>query len=446
MNSILRYARKEATPSKKLQQRKQRIVKMACDLVSQCIKKYSQVVGFDLGGSYAKGTWVSEKPVDNVDIDIFVKFNKKTSEKDFRNIGTKIGFESLEKYKPYTRHAEHPFVEAIVDGTRVNVVPCYDVNKGEWQSATDRSVYHTKFMKQKLTSSMKGDVRILKKFLQHIEVYGAEIAKEGFSGYVAEVLIFYFVSFEKTIKKISELKKGQIIGKTMKKFDSPVVLIDPIDNNRNLGTAISIDNLGKFVLASRAFLKKPSKKFFKKPVSKCIMKNNDKIVVVQFRFKDRSDDIIWGQIKRASNALKTQLELGGFMVLRNSSVKDEKENAALIFLLHAKKIESSLVRSGPEISSKEHCEKFISANLKKSQLMWISEEGKIQSLQKRKHDDVKSFLRDILKNNIKNSGIPNGLEKDFKKGVKIIDASKVSTKSIKEAIANIAVTDETIFR
>ena len=40
------------------------------------------------------------------------------------------------------------------------------------------------------------------------------------------------------------------------------------------------------------------------------MKNNDKIVVVQFRFKDRSDDIIWGQIKRASNALKTQLELG----------------------------------------------------------------------------------------------------------------------------------------
>ena len=39
-----------------------------------------------------------------------------------------------------------------------------------------------------------------------------------------------------------------------------------------------------------------------------------------------------------------------------------------------------------------------------------------------------------------------GLEKDFKKGVKIIDANKVSTKSIKEAIANIAVTDETIFR
>jgi len=78
--------------------------------------------------------------------------------------------------------------------------------------------------------------------------------------------------------------------------------------------------------------------------------------------------------------------------------------------------------------------------------MWISEKGKIQSLQKRKHDDAKLFLRDVLKNNLKNSGIPKGLEKDFKKGVKIIDATKVSTKSIKEAIVNIAVTDETVFR
>jgi len=385
MNSILSYAKIEASPSKKLQQKKQRVAKIACDLVSQCIEKHPQVVGFELGGSYAKGTWLPEK----ADIDIFVKFNKKTSEKDFRSIGTKIGFQSLKKHKPYTRHAEHPFVEAVVDGTRVNIVPCYDVSRGEWQSATDRSIYHTKFMSQKLSNSLKEEVRILKKFFFHIDVYGAEIAKEGFSGYVSEVLISYLGSFEKTIKKISELKKGEVIGKSTKKFGSPVVIIDPIDNNRNLGTAISMDNLGKFVLASRAFLKKPSKKFFKKPISKRIMKNNDKIVVVQFRFKDRSDDIIWGQIKRASNALKTQLELGGFTVLRNSSTKDEKENAALIFLLHAKKIESSLVRSGPEISSKDHCEKFIVANLKKSQLMWINNEGKIQSLQKRKHDDVK---------------------------------------------------------
>jgi len=440
MSSIINYAKKVVTPSQKLQQKKQRITKKVCDLVSQNIKKYP-IVGFEIGGSYAKGTWLPEK----ADIDIFVKFNKKTSEKDFRNFGTKIGFQSLKKFKPYTRYAEHPFVEAIVDGTKVNIVPCYNVKKGEWKSAADRSIHHTKFMSQKLSDSMKGEVRILKKFLLHIRAYGAEIAKEGFSGYTSEVLIFHYGSFEKTIKKISEMKKGQMIGRSQKKFDSPIVIIDPIDSNRNLGAAISIDSLGKFVLASRTFLKKPSKKFFNKPISKRVMKNTDKIIVVQFRFKNRSDDIIWGQIKRASNALKTQLELGGFAVLRNSSIKDEKENAALIFLLHAKKIENSLVRVGPEISSKAHCEKFILANSKKSQLMWIDEKGKIKSLQKRKYDDAILFLKNLLKNNLKNSGIPKGLEKDFKIGVKVISANKVSNKSIKEAVANIAVTDETIF-
>ena len=440
MSSIINYAKKVVTPSQKLQQKKQRITKKVCDLISQNIKKYP-IVGFEIGGSYAKGTWLPEK----ADIDIFVKFNKKTSEKDFRNFGTKIGFQSLKKFKPYTRYAEHPFVEAIVDGTKVNIVPCYNVKKGEWKSAADRSIHHTKFMSQKLSDSMKEEVRILKKFLLHIRAYGAEIAKEGFSGYTSEVLIFHYGSFEKTIKKISEMKKGQMIGRSQKKFDSPIVIIDPIDSNRNLGAAISIDSLGKFVLASRTFLKKPSKKFFNKPISKRVMKNTDKIIVVQFRFKNRSDDIIWGQIKRASNALKTQLELGGFAVLRNSSIKDEKENAALIFLLHAKKIENSLVRVGPEISSKAHCEKFILANSKKSQLMWIDEKGKIKSLQKRKYDDAILFLKNLLKNNLKNSGIPKGLEKDFKIGVKIISANKASNKSIKEAIANIAVTDETIF-
>ena len=440
MSSIINYAKKVVTPSQKLQQKKQRIANKVCGLISQNIKKYP-IVGFELGGSYAKGTWLPEK----ADIDIFVKFNKKTSEKDFRNFGTKIGFQSLKKFKPYTRYAEHPFVEAVVDGTKVNIVPCYNVKKGEWKSAADRSIHHTKFMSQKLSDSMKGEVRILKKFLLHIKAYGAEIAKEGFSGYTSEVLIFHFGSFEKTIKKISEMKKGQVIGRSQKKFDSPIVIIDPIDSNRNLGAAISIDSLGKFVLASRSFLKKPSKKFFNKPISKRVMKNTDKIIVVQFRFKNRSDDIIWGQIKRASNALKTQLELGGFTVLRNSSIKDEKENAALVFLLHAKKIENSLVRIGPEISSKAHCEKFILANAKKSQLMWIDEKGKIKSLQKRKYDDAILFLKNLLKNNLKNSGIPKGLEKDFKIGVKIISTNKVSNKSIKEAIANIAVTDETIF-
>jgi len=47
MKSILTSAKKEATPPKKLQQKKQRIAKKVCDLVNQCIEKHVQVVGLN---------------------------------------------------------------------------------------------------------------------------------------------------------------------------------------------------------------------------------------------------------------------------------------------------------------------------------------------------------------------------------------------------------------
>ena len=129
-------------------------------------------------------------------------FTKKTtSEKNFEIIGKKIGFDSLKKFKPYIRYSEHPFVEADIDGVGVNVVPCYDIKKGEWKSAADRSTFHTEFMSEKLTGSMKDDIRILKCFLKINGMYGAEIAKQGFSGYVCEVLVYYLGSFENVLKK-----------------------------------------------------------------------------------------------------------------------------------------------------------------------------------------------------------------------------------------------------
>ena len=118
-------------------------------------------------------------------------------------------------------------------------------------------------MLESLTGQMKNDVRLLKEFLKCHNVYGAEIAKQGFSGYVAEVLIWNFGSFESVIKKIAKLKRSQIIGDASKKFDTPIVIMDPIDDKRNLAAAISTENIGKFVLVCREFLKKPSASFFK---------------------------------------------------------------------------------------------------------------------------------------------------------------------------------------
>ena len=62
----------------------------------------------------------------------------------------------------YVRYSEHPYVEANIMKTKVNVVPCYDVKIGNWKSSADRSPFHTKYMQEMLTQEMKNEVRILR--------------------------------------------------------------------------------------------------------------------------------------------------------------------------------------------------------------------------------------------------------------------------------------------
>ena len=439
MKQILNKAKRKVIPTKKLENEKSKVAKIAFNSVEKHVSKYPEVLQVEFGGSYAKGTWLPEK----ADIDIFLKFKKSTPEKKFVTIAKKIGFDSMKKFNPYVRYSEHPYVEAHIKDTRVNVVPCYDVPSGRWKSAADRSTFHTRFMLESLTGEMKNDVRLLKEFLKSNGVYGAEIAKQGFSGYVAEVLVWNFGSFEDVIKKISKIKLGQVIGKATKKFETPIVIMDPIDTNRNLAAAISTENIGKFVLACRAFLKKPSLSFFKsRPSSK---KNLRDVIVIKFNYTSRSPDIIWGQIKRAANALATQMEVEGFKVLRNGAATDEKKEAALFFVSQALEIEKKMVRHGPNFFSESDSEKFITKNFKKGEIMWIDNNGKILSLQKRQNNDARVFLNDLLKNHLNKSGIPKGLKNDFKKGFKIIPGNKITNKTIKEVLLELVTTDATIF-
>ena len=441
-NNILKKAKEIAIPNDKQRKKVDKIANQVFSLVSNEAEKQKSVVSVHFVGSYAKETWTRGK----IDIDIFVKFKKTTTEKNFEKIGRKIGFDSLKKFKPYVRYSEHPFVEANIDDVGVNVVPCYDVKKGEWKSAADRSTFHTEFMSEKLTGLMKDDIRVLKCFLEKNSMYGAEIAKQGFSGYVCEVLVYYLGSFEKVLKKIAKLQNNEMIGESPRKFESPMVLIDPIDRNRNLGAAISIENVTNFILIARNFLKKNSVSYFKEKSKLSVPKEFAKnMLVINFKYKKRSDDIIYGQIKRAANSIESQMNKEGFNVLRNDSLAYDENNASLIFLLESIIISKNEIRTGPEVFSSEFSSKFININSKKSKLMWTDKYGKLQSLQTRRYENAKSFLNDLIKNHIGESGIPKGLRVDFKTGFKISTGKDKQNISVKKSISRLLTTDDTAF-
>src|SRR5687767_1000577 len=205
--------------------------------------KIPQIVDIKTGGSFAKDTNLKK----DMDIDIFILIDKNTTELDFEKIALDVGFKSLKEYHPITRYSEHPYVEGYVflnnnkELVRLNVVPCYKVEQGQWKSSADRSQYHTEYMMKILTLEQKNQIRILKAFLKGIGIYGAELSIAGLSGYVTEVLILKFGDFRNVIKNIAMMKKkGEVIAidnnsnnNIPEKFQSPIIIIDPIDSNRN---------------------------------------------------------------------------------------------------------------------------------------------------------------------------------------------------------------------
>jgi tRNA nucleotidyltransferase (CCA-adding enzyme) len=99
------------------------IAQEAKALVDSYVTRLDEVVDVVFGGSFAKGTWLS----DHADIDIFVRIKPSVGVEKFEELGREIGSKALKNYGPKLRYSDHPYVEAFVKKVRVNVVPCYDV-------------------------------------------------------------------------------------------------------------------------------------------------------------------------------------------------------------------------------------------------------------------------------------------------------------------------------
>ena len=428
IDDITREISDSSSPSK-LNQKK--LEKLSREIENEIMNfKDKRILELIVGGSFAKGTWLEN----DTDIDFFVMIESTVERKEFEEIGKSVGLYALRKYKPYLRYSEHPYVEGIVEGIvdgidegiRINIVPCYKVEKNKWKSAADRSPFHTIFMQSKLNDYLKGQVRVLKKFLKSIGIYGSQISVSGFSGYVTEVLVLKYGSFRDVLQTFADLKSNYIISieslneKAIGKFDSPIIIIDPIDSNRNLGAAISSECLAKFVLASRLFLKEPSIEFFKRPLkssSKIINSIKSNLLIIEFKIQKRSPDILWGQLKRKLTSISRQLENARFKVIKKICFTDEKEHAVFIFMIEFTNLSKLNLNLGPEIFRKHETDSFIKKRGKGSIMVW-PDDMRIVSIEERKKTSIKEHASQIIQKDIE-SGSRKGATLDLTNGYSV---------------------------
>lgn len=431
-----------------------RVAQEAKAHVDSYVAHLDDVVDVVFGGSFAKGTWLP----DHADIDIFVKIKPSVCAEKFEEMGRQIGSKALKKYGPKLRYSDHPYVEVLVKNVRVNVVPCYDVEQGKWQSAADRSPFHTQYISSHFDNEKRRHARLLKKFFQSVGVYGAEISTEGFSGYVSEVLVLKYSSFENVLRSAADWQDRQIIAvcdydsNFVNAFNSPLIIIDPVDRRRNLGTAISHESVAKFMLSARTFLEKPSIDFFRKGNKKYLCGGSSKklllpnVLVVEFSHQKKSPDIIWGQLKRSINSIAKQLELAHFEVLRISCVTDERNSAALAFLLESITLPAYTKKKGPEIFRRKDADSFLS-NRKRTRpiAIWVDREMRIAMVIERRFTDARKFVKSLLLDHRENSGISKDL---IVNKLQIYSGSDRKTiKGLaKQAIGDVISTEHLIFK
>ncbi|MFH1328792.1 MAG: CCA tRNA nucleotidyltransferase [Candidatus Bathyarchaeota archaeon] len=374
LESILEEVDREEKPSEKEREEVQKITEELRAEVERNIKKTGIDAEVRVEGSIAKDTWLrSDK-----DVDIFMLLPTSVSREKLSTICLQAAKKSVKDCQSIERYAEHPYLEALVEDIRVNIVPCYKVEQGKWKSATDRTPFHTEYVNTKLKmEKQKREIRLLKKFLKGIGIYGADIKTGGFSGYLCELLALHYEKFSKVLKASAKWKVGEIIDvedhyvsreeDAEKLFDEPLIVIDPVDKRRNVASAVRRECLDTFRMASKFILKKPNLKFFYPPLMKPwnireiennLIDRQTDLVFLKIGKIDTVPDILWGQLFKTRKSISNLLKQSDFTVVRSGIWSDEKNSSIITFELENRTLRNLKKHFGPPVLSPEE-DKFL---------------------------------------------------------------------------------------
>ncbi len=355
---------------------RRRVGKVAARVLSETlklIKEFHINATPEYHGSYAKDTWTSS----NADLDLFILFPSFVPLEDVISKGLTLAWALAKRLRARAQenYASHPYLELEVDRVRVDVVPAYKVSSvEEIKTPVDRTRLHTIYVLRNLPRKARDDVRLLKQFMRGIGVYGAEIKVQGFSGYLAELLVVAFGSFISTLKNAAEWRpfktvidiEGYYPGRAIPpKMRGPLVVVDPVDPNRNAAAAVSLESMARFIAAARLFIRKPSLSFFFPALSsptiseiqQIIRSRGTHIFALSFPKPSFPEDAVWGQLRRSERGIRKFLEKLGFPVYGVTSWICGGE-AIILVELGFGKLPQVKEHRGPPVYS-ENAEKFV---------------------------------------------------------------------------------------
>jgi tRNA nucleotidyltransferase (CCA-adding enzyme) len=363
VKAILAAVAARITPVSKPAEVKEFVDKLNATLRKQKIKAKA-----NLGGSFAKDTFLKG----DHDVDVFVAFDLGYAKKN-PALSDVLG-SSLKAWKPERVHGSRDyFIVRKAAAFKFEVIPVLAIKKSaDAQNITDFSLQHVTWVNAR-SKKLKDDIRLTKKFCKGQRVYGAESYIRGFSGHVVDLLVIHYGGFlpllraaskwtvkkgEKTIIDIPKAHHGKALFVLNKsKTEGPLVLVDPVQPDRNAAASLTQENYERFIVAAKKFLAAPSEKFFEReePDFDKLAKRGT-IVLIAARPTTGSDDVVGTRLLKLFEHVKRELETAGFTVLQ--SAWEWRQTALLWYCVKEARLPPTMEVEGPPAAMKQHAEAF----------------------------------------------------------------------------------------
>ncbi|PIN76298.1 hypothetical protein COV18_00085 [Candidatus Woesearchaeota archaeon CG10_big_fil_rev_8_21_14_0_10_37_12] len=319
-----------------------------------------------LGGSYAKNVWLAG----DYDVDMFVKFNVSHKSDDLSNLLESV----LKKWKPERIHGSRDYFW-IKNKIKYEIIPVLDIKQAaQAENVTDFSPKHVDWV-NKNGKKLKNDIRLAKKFCKAAKCYGAESYIRGFSGHVIDILVIYNKGFlqllkaaikwkPKVVLDYNKVHQGRAVWRLNKsKTEGPLVLVDPVQPERNAAAALTRENFDKFVSAAKQFLKKPSVDFFvEQPLDISKLKKKGYLIALSVTTVDAKEDVAGTKFVRAFEFVRDNLV--DFNVIDAVWQWDKESKGNWFFVVKKTKLSEFVDHKGPPVKMKDAVKEFKKAHKK----------------------------------------------------------------------------------
>ncbi len=322
------------------------------------------------GGSTAKGTYLNG----DFDVDLFVRFKSLSSNFSDQLELLLSDFATTHEVMIERIHGSRDYFTFSFQGLFFEVVPVKFVEEiADVENVTDMSPLHVQWITKHLTPELQDDIRLAKQFCKSALVYGAESFINGVSGHVLDILLVEYGSFDKWVDAVSSWSGVTVIDPNKKHKDvftslnqsklvSPLIVIDPVDSERNAAAAISLEKYNLLIAACKSFKESPSQDFFVIPkfeVKKLMqdIAENESLFVLKVTPQVGKKDVVATRILKVFEFLKRHLQLHEFIV-RDANWFYGDESSHLYFFVDKKELDPSVVRQGPPLHLEEDVQKF----------------------------------------------------------------------------------------